>query len=260
MSDEPAAIDVHNLRKRYGYQLALRGLDLTLRKGERVSLFGPNGAGKTTLIKILAHLLQPTSGEVRVLGVPVKEAGPEVRRQLGVISHQSFLYPALTATENLELYGRLFGVSPLGPRIQEVLTQVELDTRAHVPVATFSRGMTQRLSIARAIVHRPSIILLDEPYSGLDPHASRLLSALLKELGDGERTLLMTTHHLEEGLELSSRVCIQVGGRLVFDAPSQGLSVPELSRIYSEKLVEARAQKVGTPQAAVGPSGPGGQG
>lgn len=237
------AIEAHKLRKLYGYQVALRGLDLSLQRGERVSLFGPNGAGKTTLIKILAHLLQPTSGEVRVLGVPVKEAGPEVRRQLGVISHQSFLYPTLTARENLRLYARLFEVTDVDERVQRVLEEVELDTRANAQVSTYSRGMTQRLSIARALVHSPSIILLDEPYSGLDPHASRLLSALLLRLGDGERTLLMTTHQLEQGLELSSRVCIQVGGKLVFDAPSRSLTVPELSQIYSQKLEEAREAK-----------------
>lgn len=240
MTLPPVALEVHELRKRYGHQFALRGLNLIVRQGEFISLFGPNGAGKTTLIRILAQLLRPTSGEVKVLGVPLAELGPEIRRQLGVISHQTFLYPNLTGRENLHFYGQLFDVPNLNARIEEVLDSVELAHRADGLVATFSKGMAQRLAIARAILHKPRFILLDEPYTGLDQHASALLTSLLRGLRDGERTFLMTTHHLEQGLELASRVCIQTGGQLVFDAPAAELTPTSLREIYMERLDAAQ--------------------
>ncbi|MFM7203366.1 MAG: heme ABC exporter ATP-binding protein CcmA [Myxococcota bacterium] len=244
MSQSPMALEVRDLRKRYGHQLALRGLNLTVQQGEFIALFGPNGAGKTTFIRILAQLLRPTSGEVRLMGVPLAELGPETRRQLGVISHQTFLYPNLTGRENLFFYGQLFDVPQLEARVEEVLAAVELSSRADGLVATFSKGMAQRLAIARAILHRPRLILLDEPYTGLDQHASALLTSLLRGLKDGERTFLMTTHHLEQGLELASRVCIQAGGQLVFDAPAAELTPSSLRDIYMERL--DAAQRRGT--------------
>lgn len=229
-------VEVQNLQKRYGHLAALRGLNLSLHAGEFVALFGPNGAGKTTLIKILAHLLRPTSGSVTVLGTPLEQLGPDIRRQLGVISHQTFLYSNLSARENLRFYGRMFEVQDLEARIEEVLDQVELSARADGLAGTFSRGMSQRLAIARAILHKPRIILLDEPYSGLDTHAAHLLTRLLRQLNDGQRSLLMTTHNLEQGLELSHRVCIQVAGRMVFESPSHLLTALELSQIYLSSL------------------------
>lgn len=233
---QPPVIEVQGLRKQYGPFFALRSLNLTLHAGEFVSLFGPNGAGKTTLIRILAHLLRPTAGTVKVLGTPLEQVGPDIRRQLGVISHQTFLYSQLTGRENLRFYGRLFGVPALEARIEQVLQQVEMAARADVPVGTYSKGMAQRLAIARAILHEPRIILLDEPYSGLDTHAAWLLTELLRQLRDGQRTLLMTTHNLEQGLELSHRVCIQVAGKMVVDAPARDFTPASLGQLYREQL------------------------
>lgn len=231
-----AVIEVSNLRKEYGHFSALRNLNLSLYPGEFVSLFGPNGAGKTTLIRILAHLLRPTSGIVKVLGTPLEQVGPDIRRQLGVISHQTFLYGNLTGRENLRFYGRLFGVQNLEGRIEQVLEQVEMTSRADGLVGNFSKGMAQRMAIARAILHEPRIILLDEPYSGLDTHAAWLLTELLRQLRDGQRTLLMTTHNLEQGLELSHRVCIQVAGKMVLDSPARDFTPASLGQLYRDKL------------------------
>jgi heme exporter protein A len=239
MDSAVPAIEVLGLKKAFGHQYALRGLDLVVQPGEFVTIFGPNGAGKTTLIRILSHLIRPTSGTVRVLGVPVDQAEGEIRRQIGVISHQTFLYPQLTGRENLTFYGRLFDLEDLPVRIDEVLSQVELSDRADSLVRTWSKGMGQRLAIARAILHRPQIVLLDEPYTGLDQHAAALLSRLLRQLRDGRRTLIMTTHNLEQGLELSHRICIQAAGKMVYDAPRADLTPASLGKLYFERLEAA---------------------
>jgi len=238
-----AAIEVRGLKKAFGHLYALRGLDLTIRPGEFVTIFGPNGAGKTTLIRTLALLVRPSSGKVCILGTPLEAADPTLRQRIGVISHQTFLYPNLTGLENLQFYGRLFHVPALNARVAEVLEEVELTSRAGSLVRTWSKGMTQRLAIARAILHRPEIVLLDEPYTGLDQHAAVLLSNLLRRLRDGHRTLIMTTHNLEQGLELSHRICIQVAGRMVFDAPREGLTPARLGALYFEKLEAAGRER-----------------
>lgn len=227
-------IEIANLTKRFGPQFALRDVSLTLGEGERVVLLGSNGAGKSTLMSLLATLSRPTSGEIRVLGQPLTAGWHEVRRYIGLVSHQSLLYPDLTARENLEFYARLYNIAQAEARIKTVLGWVELLPRALDRVRGYSRGMTQRLAIARALLHDPQILLLDEPYSGLDEMAAERLHTLLMRIHTEEptRLTLMTTHDLARGLAFASRVLIMRRGRVVTDAAVGEHSVAGWRDVY----------------------------
>ncbi len=233
-----ALIEVRALRKAFGRQRVLKGIDLSIAAGSSVVIFGPNGAGKTTFLRILATLSKPTSGEVRISGVNVKDNPEGIRQYLGLVTHAPLLYEDLTAQENLRFYARLYGMKDAEPRIQELLERVGLWHRRHDLVRTFSRGMVQRMAIARALLHNPPILLLDEPDTGLDPQAAEMMTGLLREIGGSQRTILMTTHHLERGLELADRVLILVGGRIVFDQRADAISYERLRPIYDEYVGE----------------------
>lgn len=213
---------------------ALRSVDLRLDEGDFLTLFGPNGAGKTTLIRILATLARPTAGRVLVGGLDIRECTAEVRRRIGVVSHQTFLYRDLTAEENLLLYARLYDLPDGKSRVHAALERVALGHRAEDPVRTLSRGMQQRVAIARAVLHDPLILLLDEPYSGLDQHAVASLTTILQEMALKGRTVLMTTHDLEQGLQLASRVGILCDGCLAHEERAAGLSAGAFRRLYLE--------------------------
>ncbi len=210
-------IEVRNLRKSFGPRVALAGVDLSVEAGEFVTLVGPNGAGKTTLLRILATLTRPTSGAVRIAGLDPARAGNEVRRHIGFLSHRTLLYGDLTAEQNLDFYARMYDLDDGRSRIESLLEQVGLATRRYDLVRTLSRGMQQRLSVARAMLHRPRILLLDEPYTGLDPNAAQILTDLLIELAGEGCTVLLTTHNLERGLAAARRVAVLARGRLVYD-------------------------------------------
>ncbi|MFN8535327.1 MAG: heme ABC exporter ATP-binding protein CcmA [Dehalococcoidia bacterium] len=232
----PPAIDVQALRKEIGGRPILRGIDLRVNIGETVVVFGPNGAGKTTLLRILATLSRPSSGTVRIAGANAGEAGPAIRRWVGILGHQTYLYDDLTAEENLRFYGRMFDVPRLDERIGAVLAQVGLADRRTDRVRIFSRGMQQRLGLARAILHRPHLLLLDEPESGLDPHAAAGLRGLLAAVEQPDRAVLLTSHSLDLGLDLASRVVLLVGGRIVLDVPRDEIDRPALERIYADAV------------------------
>lgn len=212
----PLAIEARGLVKQFGGRRALDGLDLELPQGAFLSIFGPNGAGKTTLLRELALLARPTGGELRILGVDALEEPDVLRSRIGLISHKSMLYGDLTARENLAFFASLYGLE--GPeadaRIDELLRLVELDHRANDCACTFSRGMQQRLSIARALINDPELVLLDEPYSGLDPHAAELFDRLIARVRDG-RTFVMVSHDLEKGFDLCTHALIMARGRAV---------------------------------------------
>jgi heme ABC exporter ATP-binding subunit CcmA len=214
---ENYGIEVRALTKQFGYKKVLNQVNLSLKKGEFLALFGPNGAGKTTLIRILSSLVKPTWGEVLVGGYDAKSEGEDLRRIIGVISHNTFLYDNLTAFENLKFYGRMYDVSGLKERIEEVLELVGLRERIHDRVQTFSRGMQQRLSVARMMLHEPAILLLDEPYAGLDQNGIETLKGILEDFGEGGKTTIMTSHDLERGLEMCSRVAIIRSGVIVYN-------------------------------------------
>lgn len=229
---EPA-IWTSNLVKTFGHRRALRGIDLALPRGEFLVLFGPNGAGKTTLLRILATLSKPTAGRAVLDGIDLAEDAGEVRRRIGVISHQTFLYDDLTAEENLRFFGRMYDVPCLDRRIAEVLGQVGLAGRERDRARTFSRGMQQRLSIARAVLHNPSILLLDEPDTGLDERAAAMLHEVILGLEGEARTVIMTTHHFERGLEMATRVAIMVDGRLAYEGAKGSLGADELRKEFA---------------------------
>ncbi len=225
------AVEIENLTKSFGRYKALRGIDLKVKKGKFLTIFGPNGAGKTTLIRILSTLISSTSGNFRVAGFNTEE-GEELRRRIGVISHQTFLYNNLTAYENIKFYGRLYDIENLEQRVEKVIKKVGLFLRRHELVKTFSRGMQQRLSIARAIVHQPTILFFDEPYTGLDQHAAGIFRNLLAKLHTGERTIIMTTHDLSRGLEISDMVAIMVSGRIVYCREAEKINRQTFEKTY----------------------------
>jgi len=229
-------IEARGVGKVFGLRPVLRGVDLTVAEGEFLTLFGPNGSGKTTFLRILATLSRPTTGLVRIAGYELPGQAAAVRRSLGMVAHQPLLYPDLSAEENLRLYARLYGVSGEAERVAEVLEMVGLLPRARDVVGTFSRGMQQRLAIGRALLHRPSILLLDEPYTGLDQDAASILDGVLREaLAASDRpTVLMTTHDLGRGLALCDRVAILSRGKIAYEAPGDALDVTGFSATYAE--------------------------
>lgn len=207
-------IEIKGLTKRYGFNAVLRGIDLKVTQGEFVTVVGPNGAGKSTLLKIMATLLKPTAGEITVGGWPLPEYAHQIRRHIGLVSHQSLLYGDLTAVQNLTFFAELYGLDDKEARVQQGLKLVGLTSRQRDPVRTFSRGMLQRLTIARATLHEPDILLLDEPYTGLDQDASQLLDELLIQESTNGRTILMITHDLLHGLKICDRVLILNRGKI----------------------------------------------
>jgi heme exporter protein A len=209
-----STIETIGLGKTYGNRQALCGIDLAIKSGERVVLFGPNGAGKTTLIKILANITRPSSGRVLVEGTDFKTGSRALRRKIGLVSHATFLYGHLSIYENLDFYARLYDIRNRDTRIREIVDKVEMSLRLHDRVDRLSRGMQQRISIARALLHQPAILLLDEPETGLD---QRSLSIIWPILLDNRRTVVFATHSLERGFDLCDRMIILVKGKIVHD-------------------------------------------
>jgi heme exporter protein A len=230
----PHAIETRGLSKSFGSHRALARVDLIVGHGECLTIFGPNGAGKTTLIELLATLSRPSAGSARVDGMDIRSHAFQVRRRLGVVTHSTFLYNELTVSENLRFYGRMYRVPNLEHRIEEVASQVHLESRFHDRVGTLSHGMQKRVSIARAVLHNPSIMLLDEPESGLDPHATLMMREILDTLNSGDRTVVMTTHNLERGLEIADHVAILHQGSIVYRAPKQEIEVAGFQEIYRQ--------------------------
>lgn len=230
---EPAAVlRAEGLVRTYGRVVAVDGVDLEIAEGEFLTVFGPNGAGKSSLLGLLGGAMRPTRGEVFIRGEPLDFGETEWRHRVGVLSHRGFLYAPLTVAENLQFYGRLYGLTDLDQRIPERLEHVNLADRANYRVRELSHGMKQRLSLARALLHDPDVVLLDEPFTGLDPSASSILRDVLRGLKDGRRTVVMVTHNLAEGLALATRVAIQVQGRFAWEGARSELSTDDFERFY----------------------------
>ncbi|MGH9321640.1 MAG: heme ABC exporter ATP-binding protein CcmA [Vicinamibacteria bacterium] len=224
----PPAFAARRLTKRFGRQAVLKEIDLDLEPGRCHVIFGRNGAGKSTLLLVAATLVRPSSGEIFYDGARYEEIGDAVRSRIGLLSHQSFLYPDLSVFENLQFYGRLYGIPASAPNAEEALVWADLELRRHSPTRSLSRGMQQRLALARAFLHRPRLLLLDEPYTGLDEPSSERLSARLQEL-KSEAATLLTTHDVERGVALADRILIMESGRIAFDAT--GASAAEVRRL-----------------------------
>jgi heme exporter protein A len=229
-------IEAIKVTKAFGLRPVLRGVDLIVAPGEFVALFGPNGAGKSTLLRIISTLARPTTGRVRIAGYDLPKYADQARGLLGVVSHQPLLYGELSAGENLLFYARMYGLDTAtrDARIKEVLAQVGLSKRAADQVRTFSRGMQQRLAIARAVLHNPPVLLFDEPYTGLDQDAALTLDGVLKEVAAQGRTVLMTTHDLLRGVQMADRVAILSKGVIAFDQPTSTFDPVRFAEIYAD--------------------------
>ena len=224
------AVETAALTRRYGTARALNRLDLTIPWDQRLAILGPNGAGKTTFLRIVATLVRPTSGRITVGGLELPGQAAAVRRHIGLVSHQTFLYDELTARENLLFYGRLHRVPNPRDRADLLLERVGLADRADDRVRTFSRGLQQRLALARAVVHDPSILLLDEPDTGLDVAGLDLLSRLAVDESGRRRTVLLTTHDLQRAIQLSDRVVVFANGMVILDRAAERLNATILDR------------------------------
>ena len=233
-------ICLEGVTKRYGALAALSSVDLEIEAGAQLLLAGSNGAGKSTLLRILAGLTRPTQGQVLVNGLP-PHSSSDSRAGIGLLSHQTLLYDELTARENLLFYGRLYGLEDPRERAESALAQVGMSSRANTPVGTFSRGMKQRLALARATLHRPGLLLLDEPFEGLDRRASQALARRLSDLrAKGETTVVVVTHRVDEVVDLVDRVAVLKRGRLCCDSAWRGSDLEELQALcdsYQEEGV-----------------------
>lgn len=225
-------IEVDSLEKSFGHKKALRGVNLKVYEGEFVVLFGPNGAGKTTLLKSISTIIRPTKGRILFRGKEVDDGSISLREAIGLVSHNTLLYEDLTAFENLLFYARMYGVPSPRQKIEELLHTIGLYHRKDDLVRTFSRGMLQRLAIARAILHDPPVLLLDEPYTGLDVQAMRILDDLLYSLKDEVRTFIMTSHDIQKGFEHATRLMIIHSGEIVFDKKKEEINVLEFEEEF----------------------------
>lgn len=229
------AIETKKLTKVFGDRKALDKVSIEVPEGAFLSIFGPNGAGKTTLVRTLATLSRATSGTALVAGFDAKEEPDKVREHIGLISHNPMLYPDLTAMENLMFTALLYGVVNAEERVRELLRAVELDHRRFDVVRTFSRGMTQRLSIARALMNDPDVVFLDEPYAGLDPHAVEIFDGLIEQLRDG-RTFIMVSHDLQKGFDVCTHALVLARGRVVSYAPKEDIDFEQFRQLYRETV------------------------
>ena len=210
----PTVVEIAAVTRMFGRRRAVDAVDLTLDEGDCVALFGPNGAGKTTLLRLISGLLKPTKGTIRIGGQSLRD-NASARGLLGLISHQSMLYSALSSRENVEFAARLYGVADPQSAAMRALERMRIADRAGAPVRSLSRGLQQRVSIARAIVHEPRVVLLDEPYTGLDAAGGAALTDMLLALRADGASLVLVTHNVEEGLTVATQAAVMLGGRIV---------------------------------------------
>jgi heme exporter protein A len=233
--DAKQVLELRDVSKFYGDHAALRGVWLRIEPGESVLLYGPNGAGKTTLLRTLASLCRPSEGQVLFGGQDLDRNSGVSKAKIGFLSHATFLYGELTARENLRFAGTLFGLQDLERRIGAALNLFSVGGRADEPVRTLSRGLQQRVSLARALLHQPEFLLLDEPFTGLDAEATKNLQAILSRLPDQGQAVIFSTHDFEQGAAVARRLVALDGGRVRYDgpfglAPLASLGIGENSR------------------------------
>lgn len=226
-------VDVEDLSKLYGRFRALDHVTLAIGSREFIALFGRNGAGKTTFLKILSLLLKPSEGRLSIHGLSPDKHSNEILRSIGMVSHQVYLYNDLTARENLQFYARLYDVTDSPTAISLLLDRVGLTTRADEPVRRFSRGMLQRLSIARALLHRPKLLLMDEPYTGLDRKACAFLDSILKEYHSDGHGVIMVSHDIDHAAGLAERAIVFERGRLALDSRSPAADIARIREFVS---------------------------
>jgi heme exporter protein A len=213
------ALEVRNVTKFFGDLAALKEVTLGIRCGESVLLYGPNGAGKTTLLRMLASLARPSSGEILFDGRNIEQDGASAKADIGFVSHATFLYGELTVRENLKFFGSLFRLSDLDKRIDTALDTFDMRSREGVFARDLSRGLQQRASLARAFLHNPDFVILDEPFTGLDHQSVKKLEEILLRLPDQGKALLFSTHDFEQGAALADRLIALKAGRIRYNGP-----------------------------------------
>lgn len=227
-------LEIQHLKKSYGFKPILRGIDLVVASGERVALLGANGAGKTTLLRILACLAKPSAGTACIEGLDSVHEAQQVRSLVGFVAHQPYLYEELTAEENLLFFARMYNVERGKERARLLLQRVGLERRANERVKTLSRGQVQRVSLARALLHRPRLLLLDEPDTGLDQEGTALIEQVLHEHSTQGGTTLFTTHQLERVFTLADSVVMLANGRVAYQQETAGLQLDGMRQTYQE--------------------------
>jgi heme exporter protein A len=230
------ALAIREVSQRYGGRWALAKASLEVPAGQCLSILGPNGAGKTTLLHVLATLILPTAGDVVIGGASLKTNPADLRQHVGLVAHQPLLYPHLTVLENLSFFARLYHLPHWPGRAEDLLKRVRLWSQRHQPLHALSQGQKQRVAIARALLHDPDILLLDEPYAGLDLRAAERLDKLLDDLTGLGHTTLITTHDLQRGLERSDQLLILAEGRVVYQAHTHDITLETLQATYQQVL------------------------
>jgi heme exporter protein A len=230
-------IEIKKLTKQADNKRILRGVDLSIKKGETVAILGPNGAGKSTLLKVLATLIKPTSGRVVINEMDLKKNHIQIKKIMGYLPHSSLLYDHYSPLENLVFFGNIYGVKNIEQRAVELVKEVGLSFFLNEPVKNFSRGMIQRIAIARAIVHEPEILLLDEPHTGLDQGAISILNNVILSMKQKGTTTLMVTHDFKQAAEICDRIIIVKNGKIVDDFTIENQNLGFVSEKY-EQLVE----------------------
>jgi heme exporter protein A len=235
LSSTAPIVETADLARAFGSRKAVAGITFSLAPGDCLAVFGPNGAGKTTLLRLLAGLLKPSSGSARLAGISLP-GGTLARSRVGLISHHTMLYEALSARENVSFAARLYGIRDPAARVDDSLRRMSMLERADAPVRLLSRGMQQRVSIARAMVHSPQVVLADEPYSGLDDSGARSLTALLRELRSSGTAIIIVTHNLAEGLSLASHAAVMQRGKFVRYESSEQIDASSYAAAYRETV------------------------
>lgn len=234
-------IETLKLEKAFGYRQALKSTTLTVDAGQVVALAGPNGAGKSTLLRILATLSRPTRGRVAINRIEIPEGAMAARANIGYVGHQTLLYDELTVYENLRYYARLYAIDKSDARIREVAKQVGIEKRLTDTVRTLSRGYQQRAALARALLHRPRVLLFDEPWTGLDQNSSSVLNAIFENARQSGITVLFSTHEFERSLNAVDRALILRNGKIVYDgAKSEWNDAAGFAQVYAKEMGRAR--------------------
>jgi heme exporter protein A len=213
VSEDFDLVELVSVSRHFGRRRAVSDVSLVVRRGEILGLLGPNGAGKSTVLGMLATLVAPSAGSIRYGGVPLAEAGPGIRGRIGVLAHELHLYPELTAYQNLEFFARLYGLDPRRA-VPAALEAAGLSDRSGDQVSAFSRGMRQRLALERALLHSPRLVLLDEPFTGLDDRAVGVVTTRLRQLAAGGAIVILATHDLDLAEGLITRIAVVLRGRL----------------------------------------------
>jgi heme exporter protein A len=226
-------IDGHGLVRAFGGRRAVNEVDITLQRGQKIAIVGPNGAGKSTLMRMLATLMRPDAGHLHILGASIPTQAMRARAGIGYLGHDPMVYLDLTARQNLELFADLYGIDDPQDRVVEVLSLVGLLARSHDCVRTFSRGMAQRLGLARLMLHRPQLVLLDEPSTGLDRSGRALLDALIAEIGPAQG-MVMVTHEIDRAHASADEVLIMRTGRIVGQVSTRANSFGDLAAVHEE--------------------------